>query len=123
MNDWCYLNQKYNVLTCTVFTSLRFLARDKEAPLKFVKFFKEAQAEEAATSDQSTSNSSGNSSSSAEVPLERLVRALRDMGVDLAHSEALVWLERQDTDGSGTITLPELSQAIATAAQMKQAMA
>lgn len=93
--------------------------------MKFVKFFKEAQAEEAAASDQSTSNSRGNSSSSssAGVPLERLVRALRDMGVDLAHNEALVWLERQDSDGSGTISLPELSQAIATAAQMKQAMA
>jgi len=98
------------------------LARDKEAPLKFVKFFKAAQAEEASASNASLSNSSSGGSS-AGVPLERLVRALRDMGVDLAHNEALIWLERQDSDGSGRITLPELSQAIATAAQMKQALA
>jgi len=87
---------------------LDFLARDGDAPLKFVKVFKEAAAAQ------------GGGGKPGEVPIDRLMAALESMGVDLAAAEARIWLERQDMDRTGTISLAELSKAIAGAAAMKQ---
>ena len=74
--------------------------------MMFVKVFKEA--------------SSGSDDLRGGVPIKRLMTALEDFGLGLTVAESLIWLERQDLDGTGTITLGELSQAIASAAAMKK---
>lgn len=66
------------------------MARDKAAPVKFVRFFKEAQAEQPAGRASDASGSSRVEPppvKSTGVPLARLVRALHEMGVGLAPSE------------------------------------
>ena len=66
------------------------MARDKAAPVKFVRFFKEAQAEQPAGRASDASGSSRLEPppvKSTGVPLARLVRALHEMGVGLAPNE------------------------------------
>ena len=92
---------------------LRFLGKNENSPAFLVKAFMDAQAAERAMGE-----SIGPLPSSG-VPLKRLLKAFHSLDIGLTIAEALVWLEVQDTNRSGTLELIELTTAIANAAEIK----